>query len=117
MSATSKGAALEREVKNLLLSRGYNAIRSSASSSPVDVYAWSPTGEQYWIQCKCSPNAMGPGEWNTFLAFCRHFSAVPVLATRTKRPKGRGLVLTFYVLDDYKDGIRGKAQPMHPIRL
>lgn len=117
MSAVSKGAALERETKNHLLSRGYNAIRSSASSSPVDVYAWSPTGAQYWIQCKCAPNAMGPNEWNTFLAFCRHFSAVPVLATRQKKAKGRGLELTFYILEDYKDGIRGKAQPMRSIRL
>lgn len=116
MSAVSRGADLERRVKNDLLSKGYNAIRSSASSSPVDIYARSFRGVEYWVQCKTNRNGMYPQEWNTFLAFCRFYDAVPVLATLVRKEKGRGSQLTYYLVLDYKTG-NGERQPLSELHL
>jgi len=111
---SNKGTVFERQVKGFFLDKGWAAIRSSASSSPVDVYAWSPSGDEVWVQCKSSPNGMRPPEWNTFLAYCRHYGKRPVLATRVK--KGRKLAMTFYEVTDYKTG-NGERQPMVEITL
>jgi len=111
---SNKGTVFERQVKHYFLDKGWAAIRSSASSSPVDVYAWSPSGNEAWIQCKSSPNGMRPPEWNTFLAYCRHYDKPPILATRVK--VGRNLTMSFFEVLDYKTG-NGERQPMRPIDL
>lgn len=110
----NKGIAFERTVKNELIAQGFNAIRSSASSSPVDVYAWAPNGEEYWIQCKSSVHGMRPAEWNAFLSFCRFYKKTPILATRIKN--GRRLETAYFLIEDFKSG-NGERQPMKRIKI
>lgn len=113
-SMANKGIQFERKVKQYFLDQGCNAIRSSASSSPVDVYVWTPSGDEYWIQAKSHHHGMGPYEWNCFLAFCRFFGKVPILATR--RRKRRAYQMVFFEVEDYKTG-KGEKQPMREVKL
>lgn len=111
---SNKGTVFERKVKQYFADKGCNAIRSSASSSPVDVYVTTPRGEELWIQCKSTHLGMRPPEWNTFIAFCGFYGRMPILATRIK--DGRKMRMAFFLLTDYKTG-NGERQPMVEIDL
>ena len=100
----SRAAAFERKVRDDMSRRGYIAVRSPASKSPVDVYCIGYDAKVF-VQCKTN-GVMGPSEWNEFYDMCRSVDAIPVLAMRGKGNRG----IRYMLLTDKK--VPRRRQPM-----
>ena len=98
------GRDFEYATRDVLAKLGYLVVRSPASKSPVDLYAFKK-GELVFVQCKVH-GACAVDEWNEFLEYCQAVSALPILAERG--PGDRGV--KFHRITGKKDGSK-KAQP------
>jgi Holliday junction resolvase len=107
MSSASRGAAAEREARDVLREAGYFVVKVAASKGPADLVAIRPGGVVLFVQVKCGAGRLRPPEWNELLSAARRYGAVPVLAEReTRKP------LRWYKLAGPKaEGGRG-AQPL-----
>lgn len=104
-SKRAKGMEFEFNVQKDLKAHGYFAIRSPASKSPADVYAFR-FGEMLFVQCKLSL-VFPPEEWNHFLDYSRSVGAVPLAATSAD-----DVGIEYHKLLDYK--IPGDNQQKQP---
>ena len=101
--AYQRGRNFEYSVLKDMTKRGYLALRTPASKSPVDVYCIAK-GELIFIQCKLR-GAFPVKEWNEFFDYCESVGALPVMAE--KAVKG----ISYHLLTGKKDGTK-KRQPM-----
>lgn len=76
----------EYKVRNDMARRGFIAVRSPASKTPVDVYCIG-YDVKVFIQCKTN-GVLGPDEWNRFMDYCESVNAIPVLAMRGEGNRG-----------------------------
>lgn len=104
MSRYHRGRNFEYAVRDDMERRGYVAVRSPASKSPVDVYCIGMNGNVF-VQCKTNMR-VDPEEWNEFLGLCRSVGATPVIAGRGKN--GRGI--RYMLVTDWK--VPHRRQPM-----
>lgn len=98
------GRQFEYQVRDMLKERGYFAMRSPASKSPIDLLAVK-TGTVLFVQCK-RHGALGVKEWNDLFDLAESVGAIAVLA---EKPTYKGAA--FHRLIDRKDGSK-RAQPM-----
>jgi Holliday junction resolvase len=100
------GRQFEYRVRDDLKSRGYFALRSPASKSPLDVLAVKH-GCVLMVQAKRG-GALPPKEWNPLFDLASSVGAIPVLAVEP--PGNRGV--SYFRLSGRKSGNRGERQPM-----
>ena len=81
-----RGTALERRVRDELISAGYFVIRSAGSKSSVDLAAIKK-GQVLFVQCKRS-GSLPSREWNDLYGAAVVSGALPVLAEQLI-PRGR----------------------------
>ena len=98
----ARARAFEYRVRDDMASKGWVAVRSPASKTPVDVYCigWHRC---VFIQCK-TDGRLGTDEWNRFLELCESVDAVPVLASKGRN--GRGIDYQRIVGRKTKRGVR-----------
>lgn len=83
----------EYKVRDDMAGRGFIAVRSPASKTPVDVYCIG-YDTKVFIQCKTN-GALRPDEWNKFWDYCKSVDAVPILAMKGEGNRGiRYMLLT-----------------------
>lgn len=77
-----KGAAHERLVKADLVERGFFALRSPQSGSPIDILAVGDgfAGHILWVQCKLA-NYIRPAEKQAVIDLAREHGGYAILAT------------------------------------
>lgn len=95
-TARARGMDFEFDVQKDLKSRGYTALRTPASKSPADIYAFR-YGEILFVQCKLF-DSFPPDEWNDFLDYSRSVGALPLMATVAHEGEG----IEYRKLIDYK---------------
>jgi len=95
-TARARGMDFEFDVQKDLKGRGYTALRTPASKSPADIYAFR-YGEILFVQCKLF-DSFPPDEWNDFLDYSRSVGAVPLMATPARENKG----IEYRKIIDYK---------------
>lgn len=100
----SRARSFEYRVRDDMAKRGYIAVRSPASKTPVDVYCIGMDSKVF-IQCKTN-GVVGPSEWNKFLAYCRSVNAIPVIASIGPRHRG----ISYKLVLDWK--VPHRRQPM-----
>ena len=104
MTRYSNARNFEYKVRNDMAGRGFIAVRSPASKTPVDVYCIG-LHEKVFVQCKTN-GVLGPDEWNAFWDYCMSVNAIPILAMRGDGNRG-----IRYMLLKGKKERRGR-QPM-----
>ena len=97
------GRSVEYRVRDDLKKRGYFALRSPGSKSPLDIMATKP-GVVLFVQCKRSLTCNAT-DWNSVYDLAIGVAAIPLLAGS---PMGRGLVYKRII--DRKDGSK-RRQP------
>ena len=100
------GRQFEYRVRDDLRARGYFALRSPASKTPVDLVALQP-GQVLLVQCKRG-GLLGVQEWNALFDLATSCGAIAVLASS---PTGRGTL--YEQLLARKDGSK-QRQPKGP---
>lgn len=101
VSNYNRGRNFEYRVMRDMESHGYYPVRSAGSKSPADIYAFAHDGELVFIQCKLH-GSIGVDEWNTFLGFCEHFGAVPIVAEKLIRG------IAYHRITGRKDGTKSR---------
>jgi len=105
-TARARGMDFEFETQKDLKKHGYCALRSSASKSPADVYAFR-YGEMVFVQCKIN-GVFNVDEWNDFYDYANSVGALPVMAVSGRDGSGVG----YYRITGLKSGKNNVAQPM-----
>lgn len=83
MSNASKGAAFENKVKNILISKGFVAVRSAGSHGIVDILAVCQE-QILFIQCKTN-GKISKDDRQELISLARHHGAMPIIAFKDKR--------------------------------
>ena len=104
-----RGRAFEYKVRDDLRKRGYFAMRSPASKSPVDIVAIQK-GMILFVQCKLSGD-LPTKEWNALFDLALQTDAIPVLAIK----KDKEGIKYFKLISDrrgYSKNLRPKMEIM-----
>lgn len=104
------GRAFEYQVRDDLKKRGYFALRSPGSRTPIDILAIAP-GIVLFVQCKRN-SSLPPSEWNELHDLAASVGAVAVLASK---PDVRGIV--YERITGRKTGTRTVRQPKEPYSI
>ena len=102
----ARGMKFEFDVRNDLCSHGYHAIRSPASKSPADIYAFR-YGEMLFVQCKVG-GVFRVDEWNDFYDYSNSVGALAIMASA-------GIFeheVSYHRIIGMKDGSNQSPQPM-----
>ncbi len=102
------GRQFEYRTRDNLKAHGFFVTRSPASKSPVDLVGLR-IGCAVLVQCKRG-GAIGVTEWNALFALASSIGAVALLAA----PGMGGRGVEYQRLTGFKDGTRGKRQPLAP---
>lgn len=88
MSNKSRGTALEHQVRDDLVERGWLVVRPGASLGPADLVALRAGWDPLLVQVKIG-GYMLPAERRELCEAAERSGAVPLLADRQRRPEDR----------------------------